>query len=115
MKVCILNIIKRNGSGKAILTVIKLEEHSLALQLDIIYSANIDVNGLNPGGLLLSGKSLGRLAVDFIQNIIKKSFIRCYVWWQGEDSFQIISVPIILIIHLENKKIKILIKPFLKE
>ena len=73
-KVCISNIVKRTDNRKATLTVNKVNEHLSALQLDIVDNSNINVTGLNRGGLHLNETSMGKLAVNFIKK--NKSFKR---------------------------------------
>ena len=68
-KVCILNLVKRMGYGKATLTVNKVNEHLSALKLDIVDNSNINVTGLNRGGLHLNKTGTGKLAVNFILKI----------------------------------------------
>ena len=72
--VCISNVIKRTDNGKATLTVNNVNEHLSALQLDIVDNSNINVTGLNRGGLHLNETGTGKLAVNFIKKI--KSFKR---------------------------------------
>ena len=72
--VCISNIVKRTDNGKAILTVNKVIEHRSALQLGIVENSNINVTGLNRGGLHLNETGTGKLAINFIKKI--KSFKR---------------------------------------
>ena len=57
-KVCISNIVKRTDNRKATLTVNKVNEHLSALQLDIVDNSNINVTGLNRGGLHLNWQSI---------------------------------------------------------
>ena len=73
-KVCISNSVKRADNGKATLTVNKVNEHLSALQLYIVDNSNINVTGLNRGGLHLNKTGTGKLAVNFIKKI--KSFKR---------------------------------------
>ena len=73
-KVCISNSVKRADNGKATLTVNKVNEHLSALKLDIVGNSNINVTGLNRGGLHLNKTGTGKLAVNFIKKI--KSFKR---------------------------------------
>ena len=73
-KVCISNVVHRTDSGKATLTINKVNEHPSALQLDIIDNSNINVTGLNRGGLHLNKTGMGKLAINFIKKI--KSFKR---------------------------------------
>ena len=58
------NTVKGTNNGKATLTVNKVNEHLFALQLEIVDNSNIDVPGLNCGGLHETGT--GKLAVNFI-------------------------------------------------
>ena len=60
------NTVKRTDNGKAALTVNKVNEHLSALQLDIVDNSNIDVPGLNCGGLHLNETGTDKLAVNFI-------------------------------------------------
>ena len=53
-KVCISNLVQRTDNAKATLTVNKVNEHLSALQLDIVGNSNINVTGLNRGGLHLN-------------------------------------------------------------
>ena len=73
-KVSISNVVQRTDNGKATLTVNKVNEHLSALQLDIVDNSNINVTGLNRGGLHLNKTGTGKLAVNFIKKI--KSFKR---------------------------------------
>ena len=68
-KVCISNLVKGMGYGKATLTVNKVNEHLSALKLDIADNSNINVTGLNLGGLHLNKTGTGKLAVSFIKKI----------------------------------------------
>ena len=68
-KVCISNLVKRTGNGKATLTVNKVNEHLSALQLDIVDNSNINVTGLNCGRLHLNKTDTGKLAVSFIKKV----------------------------------------------
>ena len=81
-KLCISNLVKRTDNGKATLTVNKVNEHLSALQLYIVDNSNINVTGLNRGGLHLNKTGTGKLAVNFIKKI--KSFKR---QWQVTGSF----------------------------
>ena len=73
-KVCISNVVKRTENGKATPTVIKVNERRSALQLDIADNSNINVNGLNRGGLYLNKTGTGKLAVNSNKEI--KNFKR---------------------------------------
>ena len=73
-KVCISNVVKRTDNGKATLTVKTVNEHLSALQLDTVDNSNINVTGLNRGGLHLNETGTGKLAVNFIKK--NKSFKR---------------------------------------
>ena len=61
------NVVKRTDNGKATLTVNKVNEHLSALQLDIVDNSNIDVTGLNRGGLHLNETRTDEVAVNFIK------------------------------------------------
>ena len=74
LKVCISNVVKRTDSGKATLTVNKMNEPMSALQLNLVDNWHIDVTDLNRGGLHLHNTGTGKLAVNFIKKI--KSFKR---------------------------------------
>ena len=43
-----------------------MNEHLSALQLDIVDNSNINMTGLNHGGLYLNETGTGKLAVNFI-------------------------------------------------
>ena len=43
-----------------------MNEHLSALQLDIVDNSNINMTGLNRGGLHLNETGTGKLAVNFI-------------------------------------------------
>ena len=58
-----------------------MNEHLSALQLDIVDNSNINVTGLNRGGLHLNKTGMGKLAVNFIKKI--KGFKR---QWQVAGS-----------------------------
>ena len=73
--------LKRTNNGKATLTVNKLNERLSAPKLDIVDNSNINVTGLNRGGLHLTKTGTGKLAVNFIKKI--KSFKR---EWQVTSS-----------------------------
>ena len=73
-KVCISNVVQRTDNGKATLTVIKVNERLSALQFDIVDNSNINVTGLNRGGLYLNRTCMGKLAVNFNKEI--KSYKR---------------------------------------
>ena len=62
-KVCISNLVKRTDNGKATITINKVNEHLSALKLDIVDNSNINVTGLNRGGLHLNKTCTGKLAV----------------------------------------------------
>ena len=68
-KVCISNLVKRTDNGIATLTVNKVNEHLYALKLDMVDNSNINVTGLNGGGLYLNKTGTGKLAVNFIKKI----------------------------------------------
>ena len=65
-KVCISNVVKRTDSRKVTLTVNKVNEHLSALQSDIFDNSNVNVTGLNRGGLHLNKTGTRKLAVNFI-------------------------------------------------
>ena len=65
-KVCISNVVKRTDNGKATLTVNQVNEHMSSLQLDIFDNSNINVTGLNRGGLHLNETGTGKLTLNFI-------------------------------------------------
>ena len=68
-KLCISNLVKRTDNGIATLTVHKVNEHLHALKLDMVGNSNINVTGLNGGGLHLNKTGTGKLAVNFIKKI----------------------------------------------
>ena len=70
-KVCISNVLTTFGTdnGKATLTLNKVNKHLSALQLGIVDNSNINVTGLNRGGLHLNEKGTGKLAVNFIKKL----------------------------------------------
>ena len=51
-----------------------MNKHLSVLKLDIVDNSNINVTGLNRGGLHLNKTGTGKLAVNFIKKI--KSFKR---------------------------------------
>ena len=65
-KVCMSSVVKRTDNRKATLTVNKVNEHLSALQSDIFDNSNINVTGLNRGGLL-NKTGTGKLAINFIK------------------------------------------------
>ena len=88
-----------------------MNEHLSALQFDIVGNSNINVTGLNSGGLHLNKTGTGKLAVNFIKKILKalKSYDRKRVALLINT---LIFVLIVLFTRLGNKEMKILIKPF---
>ena len=60
------SVVKRTDNRKATLTVNKVNEHLSALQSDIFDNSNINVTGLNRGGLL-NKTGTGKLAINFIK------------------------------------------------
>ena len=64
--VCISKVVQRTDNWKATLIVNKKNGHLSALQLDIVDNSNINITGLNRGGLHLNKTGTGKLAVNFI-------------------------------------------------
>ena len=64
------NVVKRTDDEKVTLTVNKVNEWLSAPQLDIVHNSNINITGLNRGGLHLNETGTGKLAVNFIKNVV---------------------------------------------
>ena len=80
--VFISNLFTQADNGKASLTVIKTDEHSYSLQLDVIDNGNITSNELNIGGLHLDLRGLGKLTINCIRRIKKFA-----ATWRANGSF----------------------------
>ena len=65
-KVCISNVVKRTDNRKVTLTINEMNEHLSAIPLDTVDNSNINVPGLNRGGLHLNKKGTGKMTVNFI-------------------------------------------------
>ena len=67
----ISNLITWTDNSKALLAVIKTNEHLHGLQMDVINNGNITSNELNKGGLHFNARGIGKVAINFFRKIKK--------------------------------------------